>query len=171
MEYPSIGATSSAVNIFGLRLLETRSLPISLSTGTDQEQTLSRSRAPLDYTRNTARRLESLDSPFTSTMEQAQAGCGLQDVLATHALPNGHVNGANGFTPEKEITYNPARQHASSKKSRTSRANGGVEDIALCASPAGFLARKQKDKHPRRRALAVCSARPWSTISWAFPSI
>lgn len=93
-------------------------------------------------------------------MEQAQAGCGLQDVPATHALPNGHVNGANGSTPEKEITYNPAKQHASSKKSRTSRANGGVEDIAMCASPAGFLARKQKRQTPEKESIGsmLCKA-------------
>ena len=92
-------------------------------------------------------------------MEQAQAGCGLQDVPATHALSNGHVNGANGSMPEKEFTYNPARQHASGKKSRTSRANGGVEDIALCASPAGFQARKHK-KQPEKESIGgmLCKA-------------
>ncbi|KAM0700517.1 hypothetical protein Q7P35_012238 [Cladosporium inversicolor] len=92
-------------------------------------------------------------------MEQAQAGCGLQDVPAVHALPNGHVNGTSGSMPEKEITYNPARQHASGKKSRTSRSNGGVEDIALCASPAAFQARKHK-KHPEKESIGgmLCKA-------------
>jgi hypothetical protein len=93
-------------------------------------------------------------------MEQAQAGCGLQDVPAVHALPNGHVNGTNGSMPEKEITYDPARQHTSSKKSRSPKANGGVEDIALCASPAGFLARKQKRQTPEKESIGgmLCKA-------------
>jgi hypothetical protein len=93
-------------------------------------------------------------------MEQAQAGCGLQDVPATHAIPNGHVNGANGSMPEKEITYNPARQHASSKRLRNSKANGGVEDIALCASPAGFQARKHKRQSPEKESIGgmLCKA-------------
>jgi len=62
--------------------------------------------------------------------------------------------------PEKEITYNPARQQALSKKSRVSRANGGVEDIALCASPAGFVARKQKRQTPEKESIGgmLCKA-------------
>jgi acyl-CoA-dependent ceramide synthase len=93
-------------------------------------------------------------------MEQAQAGCGLQDVPATHAIPNGHVNGANGSMPEKEITYNTARQHASSKRLSNSKANGGVEDIALCASPAGFQARKHKRHSPEKESIGgmLCKA-------------
>ena len=86
-------------------------------------------------------------------MEQAQAGCGRHDVPTMHALPNGHANGTNGSMPEKEITYNPSRQPAPSKKSRTARANGGVEDIALCASPAGFQARKHKRQLPEKESI------------------
>lgn len=86
-------------------------------------------------------------------MEQAQAGCGLQDVPAMHALPNGHANGTNGSMPEKQITYNPSRQNGTSKKPRNQRAGGGVEDIALCASPAGFLTRKQKGQLPEKESI------------------
>jgi acyl-CoA-dependent ceramide synthase len=62
--------------------------------------------------------------------------------------------------PEKEITYNPARQHASSKMLRNSKANGGVEDIALCASPAGFQARKHKRHSPEKESIGgmLCKA-------------
>jgi acyl-CoA-dependent ceramide synthase len=93
-------------------------------------------------------------------MEQAQAGCGLQDVPAMHTLPNGHANGTNGSMPEKQIVYNPSRQNAPSKKSRNSRAGGGVEDIALCASPAGFQARKQKGQMPEKESIGgmLCKA-------------
>ena len=94
-------------------------------------------------------------------MEQAQAGCGLQDVPAIHALPNSHVNGTNGSVPEKQIIYNPSGlQNAPSKKSRNSRAGGGVEDIALCASPAGFRTRKQKGQLPEKESIGgmLCKA-------------
>lgn len=86
-------------------------------------------------------------------MEQAQAGSGLQDVPAKQAPPQAHVNDNNGSMPEKQIVYNPSAQKAPSRRSKNSRAGGGVEDIALCASPAGFLTRKQKGQTTERESI------------------
>lgn len=77
-------------------------------------------------------------------MEQAYAGADAQGVSATHALSNSHIDGTNGSLAEKHIEYTTPRPIGSSKRSKSSRNGGGVEDIALCASPAGFATRKQK---------------------------
>jgi hypothetical protein len=86
-------------------------------------------------------------------MEHAQAGSGLQDVPATHTIPNGHANITNGSMPEKQIVYSTTAQNGPSRRSRNSKTGGGVEDIALCASPAGFLTRKQKGQTAEKESI------------------
>jgi hypothetical protein len=86
-------------------------------------------------------------------MEHAQAGSGLQDVPATHSIPNGHANIINGSMPEKEIVYSTSTPNGPSRRSRNLKTGGGVEDIALCASPAGFLTRKQKGQTVERESI------------------
>lgn len=86
-------------------------------------------------------------------MDHAQAGSGLQDVPVKQSLPNARENGTNGSVPEKQIVYDPSAQRAPSRRSRKSRAGGGVEDIALCASPAGFETRKQKGHMPEKESI------------------
>jgi hypothetical protein len=89
------------------------------------------------------------------TMEQAQAqaGCDLQDVPATRAHHNGQVKAANGSMAEKQIVHTTTAQKVPSRRSRNATTSGGVEDIALCASPAGFLTRKQKGHSTERESI------------------
>jgi acyl-CoA-dependent ceramide synthase len=81
-------------------------------------------------------------------MEQAQAGSGLVDLPTPHTIP--HDNGSNettsnGSAPEKMSAYSPPQQTIPIKRTRNTKSNrGGVEDIALCASPAGFLTTKSR---------------------------
>ncbi|KAM0722631.1 hypothetical protein Q7P37_002072 [Cladosporium fusiforme] len=77
-------------------------------------------------------------------MEHAQAGAGLQDVPGTHTIPNGTDRLSNGAVPEKRIAYSPTRENGPSKKAKKTRTAKGVEDVAICASPAGFLTHKQR---------------------------
>lgn len=77
-------------------------------------------------------------------MEQAHAGADAQGVSATHALSNGHVEGTNGPVSEKQIEHTTFQQNGTTKRSKSLWKGGGVENIALCASPAGFATRKQK---------------------------
>ena len=81
-------------------------------------------------------------------MEHAQAGSGLQDVPVLHTTS--HDNGSNenisnGSVPEKMRAYSPSAQTIPSKRTRNMKSSrGGVEDIALCASPSGFLTTRHK---------------------------
>jgi acyl-CoA-dependent ceramide synthase len=87
-------------------------------------------------------------------MEQAQAGSGLVDLPTPHTIPhgNGRSNEAtnNGSVPEKMSAYSPSKQP--SKRTRNTKSSRGVEDIALCASPAGFLTSKSKG-HVERESI------------------
>lgn len=80
-------------------------------------------------------------------MEQAQAGSGLVDVPAHHTTPHGNgsnENTSNGSVPENISAYSPSKHTIPSKRTRNIKSSRGVDDIALCASPAGFLTSKQK---------------------------
>ena len=82
-------------------------------------------------------------------MEQAQAGAGLQDVPGLHTTE--HTT--NGSVPEKRISYSPSRPTEPSKRRKNSGTGKGVEDIAICASPAGFLTSKQKAQAAERESI------------------
>jgi acyl-CoA-dependent ceramide synthase len=88
-------------------------------------------------------------------MEQAQAGSGLVDLPNTHTIP--HVNGSNeatsnGSVPQKMSAYASSKQPIPSKRTRNTKSSRGVEDIALCASPAGFLTAKSRG-HVERESI------------------
>jgi hypothetical protein len=88
-------------------------------------------------------------------MEQAQAGSGLVDLPNTHTIPHGNGSNEatnNGSVPEKMSAYSPSKQPIPSKRTRNTQSSRGVEDIALCASPAGFLTAKSRG-HVERESI------------------
>jgi hypothetical protein len=89
-------------------------------------------------------------------MEQAQAGSGLVDLPTPHTIPHGNGSNettGNGSVPEKMSAHSPSQQTVPSKRTRNTKSNrGGVEDIALCASPAGFLTTKSRG-HTERESI------------------
>jgi acyl-CoA-dependent ceramide synthase len=85
-------------------------------------------------------------------MEQAQAGSGLVDLPTPHTIPHGNGDNettSNGSVPEKMSAYAPSKQTIPSKRTRNTKSSRGVEDIALCASPAGFLTTKSRGQTER----------------------
>jgi hypothetical protein len=96
-----------------------------------------------------------LQSPHHPIMEQAQAGSGLVDLPNTHTIPHGNGSNEatnNGSVPEKMSAYSPSKQPIPSKRTRNTKSSRGVEDIALCASPAGFLTAKSRG-HVERESI------------------
>lgn len=86
-------------------------------------------------------------------MEQAQAGAGLQDVPGDHTIPHRTDTFSNGSVPEKRTAYSPSRQNGPSKRPRNAKAGKGVEDVAICASPAGFLTHRQKAQAAEKESI------------------
>lgn len=86
-------------------------------------------------------------------MEQAQAGAGLQDVPGDHSTTHGTSTFSNGSVPEKRTAYSPSRQNGPSKRPRNAKAGKGVEDVAICASPAGFLTHRQKAQTAEKESI------------------
>ena len=74
------------------------------------------------------------------------------DLPTPHTISHGNGGDeitSNGSVPEKMSAYSPSKQTIPSKRTRNTKSSRGVEDIALCASPAGFLTTKSRGQTER----------------------
>lgn len=86
-------------------------------------------------------------------MEHAEAGSGLQDVPGAEVLQNGSYIASDGVRLEDVKEYSSSGDVEASKRRRPSRGKGGVEEMALCASPGDFSVGRRKAEVVERESI------------------
>lgn len=86
-------------------------------------------------------------------MEHAEAGSGLQDMPGTESHQTGTYEHSNGVRPEEIVASSSPGDIEVSKRQQPSQGKRKVENLAVCASPGEYQAKRKKTEGSDRESI------------------